>query len=62
LSLKLPYYKWRHIYHTGIHSKIVIAPDGLSVPVISQDDDDDFAAEPLEDDAIEVIYDWTERL
>jgi hypothetical protein len=39
-----------------------IAPHGLSVPVISQDDDDGSTVECLEDDAIEVIYDQTERL
>jgi hypothetical protein len=39
-----------------------VAPDSPSVSVISQDDDDDSTAEPLEDDAIEVIYDQTERL
>jgi hypothetical protein len=39
-----------------------VAPDGLSVPIISQDDDDDSTVEPMEDDAIEVIYDQTERL
>jgi hypothetical protein len=34
----------------------------MSVPVILQDDDDGSTVEPLEDDAIEVIYDQTERL
>jgi hypothetical protein len=38
-----------------------IAPHGLSVPVISQDDDGS-TVKHLEDDAIEVIYDQTERL
>jgi hypothetical protein len=33
LSLKLPYYKWHRIYHTGIHSKIVTTTSAnASVP------------------------------
>jgi hypothetical protein len=39
LSLKQPYYKWRHIYHTGIHSEIVIIDKSLhSVHIQGIDD------------------------